>query len=58
MFERMTDEWISSEYLDITSSDDDMRSMEKFNILTDPEINRAIKDDVFRLLRNNRQISL
>lgn len=58
MFERMTDEWISSEYLDITSSDDGIQSMEKFNILTDPEINCAIKDDVFRLLWNNRQISL
>ena len=52
MFNEMTDQWICDNYLDVSSTDDN--AMEKYNILTNADINAAVKDDVFSILWNNK----
>ena len=52
MFETLTDKWISDNYLDISTTDPN--AMEKYNILTDSNINRVIKDEIFGILWANR----
>ena len=52
MFDEMTDKWISDNYLNVTP--DDLKIMEKYNILTDSNINRVIKDEIFGILWANR----
>lgn len=58
MFNDMTDQWISDNYLNIASDDDS--AIEKYNILTDVEINSAMKDDVFANLwkKSNKECQL
>jgi hypothetical protein len=48
MFEELADWWIDDKYLILT---EDEQSMRNYNILTDRNTNKVIKDDVFRLLR-------
>ena len=47
MFDELVDWYIDDKYL-IT---EDEQSMRNYNILTDRETNKVIKDDIFRLLR-------
>ena len=48
MFDELVDLWIDEQYIKFT---DDEQSMRDYNILTDRDTNRVIKDDVFRLIR-------
>ena len=51
MFDELVDWYIDDKYL-IT---EDEQSMYKYNILTDRNTNKVIKDDVFRLIRQTIQ---
>ena len=53
MFEELADWWIDDKYLILT---EDEQSMRNYNILTDRETNKVIKDDIFRLLRQTIQL--
>jgi hypothetical protein len=47
-FEELADWWIDDNYLILNEDEESLRN---YNILTDRETNKVIKDDVFRLIR-------
>ena len=51
-FEELADWWIDDNYLILNEDEESLRN---YNILTDRETNKVIKDDVFRLIRQTIQ---
>ena len=55
MFDELVDWWIDEHYLDISGEcKDDM--FYEYNILTDREVNKVIKDEIFRIVRLSSEV--
>ena len=52
MFDELVDLWIDDHYLNI-SGECEHDTFYEFNVLTDREINKVVKDEIFRILRSS-----
>lgn len=49
MFDELVDWWIDEHYLNL---DENIEKMYEYNVLTDRETNKVIKDEIFRIVRS------
>ena len=55
MFDELVDWWIDEHYLNISGEcEHDM--FYEYNVLTDREINKVIKDEIFRIVRSSSEV--
>ena len=52
MFDELVDWWIDEHYLHI---DENIEKMHEYNVLTDRETNKVIKDEIFRIVRSSSE---
>lgn len=50
MFDELVDWWIDEHYLNL---DENIEKMYEYNVLTDRETNKVIKDEIFRIVRSS-----
>jgi len=52
MFDELVDWWVDEHYLNL---DENIEKMYEYNVLTDRETNKVIKDEVFRIVRSSSE---
>jgi hypothetical protein len=52
MFDELVDWWIDEHYLNISCECD---TLYEYNVLTDRETNKVIKDEIFRIVRSSSE---
>lgn len=52
MFDELVDWWVDEHYLDI-SGECEGDTLYEYNVLTDRETNKVIKDEIFRIVRSS-----
>ena len=55
MFDELVDWWIDEHYLNI-SSECEHDTFYEYNVLTDREVNKVIKDEIFRIVRSSSEV--
>ena len=54
MFDELVDWWIDEHYLNI-SGECEHDTFYEYNVLTDREVNKVIKDEIFRIVRSSSE---
>ena len=54
MFDELVDWWIDEHYLNI-SGECERDTFYEYNVLTDREVNKVIKDEIFRIVRSSSE---